>query len=668
MNLKLLVNDSFLSLTASEKMLLQGKAKKNKMTRWLCLILLLCTAYANALQYYSIACGSGGTAAIWSRTSGGAITGTIPGAADDVFIEGGFTVSSNLTSYAVEGLIDATTYYFRVWSANGTCSTSTLSSNVISIVAGSPTNITWQGSWPGGIAPTAADNIVFDAPYSSTGDVRACSCVVNSGGDIQINDGQTLKEINAITTSATMTFKNNATLLQTTNVQNTANIIYERVTSVRKFDFTLWSYPVQDQKLFDFSPNTLSDKYPSYIGTGWTTENRQDVMKVGKGYNSRGSQGHTSTVKSDFLGGFDGIPNNGDLTSDQTILSGRFYLIGNSYPSAIDADALLADNSTILDGTVYFWTNNTGLTQNGNVYSYATNDYASYNGVGGAAGSAGETPSGYIAAGQAVFAKTIADGSVVFNNGMRVDGGLNKNGQFFKPKKAKKTAIERSRIWLNMTNDGGAFKQILIGYITGATNGYETKYDGVTTNAHAYVDFYSICEDKNLVIQGRAIPFEESDSVPLGYRSSIEGSSSFDITIANSDGVLANQDVFLEDKLSGTFHDLRASKYTFTTMNGNFKHRFILHFTNKSLDVDDFKKLDEGLVVTVNKQVIKVFSEKDPISSIRLFDLTGKLIYTKEKIDAKEFSILNLHSSEQTLLVKVGLENQGVVNKKIIFN
>ena len=390
-------------------------------------------------------------------------------------------------------------------------------------------------------------------------------------------------------------------------------------------------------------------------------------MKIGKGYNVRGPQSHSSTIKSDFLGVFEGIPNNGNLTSDQTILAGRFYLIGNPYPSAIDADELLADNSTILDGTVYFWTNNTGLTQNGNVYSYATNDYASYNGVGGVAGSGGETPSGYISAGQAVFAKTIAAGSVVFNNGMRVDGGLNKNGQFFKPKRAKKSAVERSRIWLNMTNDGGAFKQILIGYITGATNGYETKYDGVSTNAHAYVDFYSICDDKNLVIQGRAIPFEESDWVPLGYRSSIEGSSSFDITIANSDGVLANQGVFLEDKVSGTFHDLRASKYTFTTMNGSFKDRFILHFTNKSLGVDDFDTKDEGVVVTVNKKVIKIFSEKDPISSIRLFDLTGKLIYTKEKIDANEFSILNLHSSEQTLLVKVGLENQATVTKKIIF-
>ncbi|MWB93617.1 T9SS sorting signal type C domain-containing protein [Flavobacterium sp. GA093] len=572
----------------------------------------------------------------------------------------------NLTSYDVKGLIAGTTYYFKIWSINATCGISALSSNVISIVAGSPSTITWEGSWPGGIAPTSADNVVFNAPYSSTGDMTACSCVVNSGVDVEINGGHTLTVVNAITTTGNLRFKNNATLLQTTNVQNTANIIYERETSVRKFDFTFWSSPVQDQKLIDLSPNTLSDKYQSYTGTAWTTENPQNVMKIGKGYNVRGPQSHSSTVKSDFLGGFDGIPNNGDLTSDQTILAGRFYLIGNPYPSAIDADELLADNSTILDGTVYFWTNNTGLTQNGNVYSYATNDYASYNGVGGVAGSGGETPSGYISAGQAVFAKTIAAGSVVFNNGMRVDGGSNKNGQFFKPKRAKKSNTERSRIWLNMTNDGGAFKQILIGYITGATNGYETKYDGVSTNAHAYVDFYSICDDKNLVIQGRAIPFEESDWVPLGYRSSIEGSSSFDITIANSDGVLANQGVFLEDKVSGTFHDLRASKYTFTTMNGSFKDRFILHFTNKSLGVDDFDTGEE-LVVTVNKKVIKIFSEKDPISSIRLFDLTGKLIYTKEKIDANEFSILNLHSSEQTLLVKVGLENHATVTKKIIF-
>jgi uncharacterized protein YjdB len=574
----------------------------------------------------------------------------------------------NVTSFAVKGLIAGTTYYYKVWSNSAACGISTVSSNVITIVAGSASTITWTGSWPGGIPPTLADNVIFDAPYSSTGDLNVCSCVVNLGVEVQVNDGHTLTIVNAITTNGNLRFKNNATLLQTTNIQNTANIFYERETSVRKFDFTFWSSPVQSLKLVDLSPDTFYDKYQSYTGTGWTTENNQNVMKVGKGYNIRGPQGHSGTVKSDFLGIIDGIPNNGNLVSDQTILAGKFYLIGNPYPSAIDADALLADNTTVLDGTVYFWTNNTGLTQNGTVYSYAANDYASYNGVGGAAGSGGETPTGYIAAGQAVFAKTIAPGTVVFNNGMRVDGGSNRNGQFFKPKKTKKsTATERSRIWLNMTNDGGSFKQILIGYITGATNGYENKYDGLSTNANTYVDFYSICEDKNLVIQGRAVPFEESDWVPLGYRSSIEGSTSFDITIANSDGALASQGVYIEDKLNGTFHDLRASKFTFTTMNGNFKDRFILHFTNKSLGVDDVTADEQGVQVTVNNKVIKVHSFAEAIQEVTLFDVSGKRISQKQKINSNEYTITNLLSAEQVLLVKVVLENGHTTTRKIIY-
>ena len=47
----------------------------------------------------------------------------------------------------------------------------------------------------------------------------------------------------------------------------------------------------------------------------------------------------------------------------------------------------------------------------------------------------------------------------------------NTNGQFFKIAKTKKTAdIEKNRVWLNLTNSEGAFKQLLVGYIAGATN------------------------------------------------------------------------------------------------------------------------------------------------------------------------------------------------------
>jgi hypothetical protein len=62
---------------------------------------------------------------------------------------------------------------------------------------------------------------------------------------------------------------------------------------------------------------------------------------------------------------------------------------------------------------------------------------------------------------------------------------------FFKVKSNAKVSnsIEKSRLWLNLTNTQGAFKQTLIGYITGATNEYDNVYDGVSFNGNAFIDF-----------------------------------------------------------------------------------------------------------------------------------------------------------------------------------
>jgi propanediol dehydratase large subunit len=60
-----------------------------------------------------------------------------------------------------------------------------------------------------------------------------------------------------------------------------------------------------------------------------------------------------------------------------------------------------------------------------------------------------------------------------------------------------------------------------VGYVTGATNNFDNGYDGETFDANEFVDFYSVNQEKNLVIQGRALPFDENDEVQLGFRSSV---------------------------------------------------------------------------------------------------------------------------------------------------
>lgn len=580
------------------------------------------------------------------------------------------TYSGTGTSCPITNL-DPGNYQFTVEYA-GSC-VSSVSTNV---VINSLVTNTYNSGWSNG-TPIINQNLVFNSNYSSTGNVTGCSCTVNSGVNVVINNNDTLIIQNAVVNnSGTLTFENNASLVQDNAAAvNSGNIIYKRIsTPMKNFDFTYWSSPVAGQTLYSLSPNTRWDKYLSYTGTRWSEElYGASVMGGGIGYLIRTpAEGtwpngeHVAFPHSQEVE-FIGTPNNGNI-SGQSVIAGNFYLIGNPYPSAISADAFLfanPNNSGILDGTIYFWTHNTPVQIIGNQPVYSSNDYATYNGVGGTSTSpaptGGAEPSGNIAAGQSFFALASANGTVMFNNGMRIQGD---NNQFFKPvKTTKPSLLEKHRLWLNLTNKDGAFKQLLIGYVEGATNEYDGNFDGMSFDGNAYIDFYSSNQGSNLTIQGRALPFDNSDTVPLGYRTIIAGE--FTISINKADGILSNQPVYLEDKVNHTINDLSQSDYIFTTGKGIFNNRFVLRYTNTTLAVDEFEE-DKNVVAWIENKSLRLNSHGENIGKVFIHDISGKLVYSHSEIPSSEVIIKNLKFKNEVLLLKIVLADNHTIHKKII--
>jgi hypothetical protein len=540
------------------------------------------------------------------------------------------------------------------------------------------TTSTWNGiSWTN--PPSINNKIVFAGNYNSTGDLSGCTCTVNSGVSVTVQSGDTFTITNeVITTGGTLTFENNASLVQTSDVSNRGNIIYKRVSQpMQNFDYTYWSSPSSDQVFNVLSPNTLSDKYLSFDPAinNWRSESPTSRMTVGKGYIIRtpkaGNWPNGENVVFPYMQPvqFVGVPNNGGIFGEEitALTANRNFLIGNPYPSAVNADLFLLANNAILEGTIYFWTHNTPIAPSGSKYVYAAGDYASYNFTGGTGtgiaalntGSNNAIPSGKIAAGQSFFATAKAPGTILFRNAMRVAGN---NNQFFKH--GKTADLEKHRLWLEMSNTDGAYKQTLIGYIQGATDNYEDQFDGVSFDGHPYIDFYSINNDKKLVIQGRALPFENTDIVPLGYKTTIAGN--FTIGINQTDGILSNQPIYLEDRLTQTVHNLQLGNYTFNTAIGTFDDRFVLKYRSTDLRFDDFDK-GKNLIVSVNNKVININALNDNnIDKVFIYDISGKLIYKKDKINSNQFST-QLNFAEQVLLVKIFLENAHEETRKIIF-
>jgi hypothetical protein len=617
-------------------------------------------------------------------------------------------------SYTIMGItmpitgLTAGTYNFTVTNSTG-CSSSATGNLVIN----ASTIATWNGSaWVDG-PPTANQALEFSGDYNSSGDLTACSCKVTGSKTVTIRSGRTLTITNEVEVvgNGSLIFENNASLVQINNTAvNKGDIEYQRSTStpILKTDYVYWSSPVLDLTLGELSKETANGTFYSFDTSteNWSPAYDGTLMDIGKGYIVRRPDFSSGIpVKTEkYTATFVGVPNNKTVTIPSGFsgaAQGTSILLGNPYPSAIDAVNFLKENKDVLDGTLYFWTHNTALNLAANIsnpgpgwaYTYSLDDYASYNITGGVATSAtsdpnhnvegvdlGKKPTGKIAAGQGFFATSKAVGDVKFTNEMRVAGttkldGTGVNQQFFKTKNPNaKTAntTERNRVWLNLTNTEGAFKQTLIGYVTDATNDYDNLFDGQSFDGNEYVDFYSVYQDKNLVIQGRALPFDENDKVPLGYRTTINGN--FTINIDQVDGSLTNQAVFIEDKLTNTVFNLKTGNYTFSTVPGTFNNRFVLKYrdTSKTLTVDTIEKEDGILAFyssNYNTLIIHNDNFDETANSVALFNMAGQKIGVWDVSNSEQTNIQvpikNISSG--IYIVKV-TTTKGESSKKIIVN
>lgn len=533
-----------------------------------------------------------------------------------------------------------------------------------------------NGFWtPGPPTNNTSENIVVNSGnYTIGGNISACSCTV-LGGTVTVNTNRTLTLINGLTVApaGAMTFNSGASLVQVNNVANSGNITYKRTTTdVIRGDYTYWSTPVAPQTLVGLSPLTPSNKYFAFNASAnaWVNIASNNLMDVGKGYIIRAPGTFSSTVAAPFYGAFFGTPNNGTITTPIVGGANQKNLIGNPYPSALNADLFLSDplNTSIIDATIYFWTHNTPMANN----VYVANDYATYNfmgGVGTAALNLGvntTAPTGKIASGQGFFIKGLSNGVATFTNAMRVVGS---NGNFYRTTEegVTPTELERHRFWLDITNTQGAYKQILVGYMQNATNGIDRGFDSEVFEAGNAITMYTVLADKKLSIQGRTLPFDTNDTVPLGYKSTLAGT--FTIALTQFDGLFAEgQEVYLEDTLLNVIHDLKASAYTFATEVGAFDSRFMIRYTSGSaLGVDTPVFNDSTVVVYRNEAGLFINAGQVSLSEVAIYDVRGRLLAQQKEVNATTVVFSTLPETQQVLLVKIKGSNGAIITKKVVY-
>ena len=224
---------------------------------------------------------------------------------------------------------------------------------------------------------------------------------------------------------------------------------------------------------------------------------------------------------------------------------------------------------------------------------------------------------------------------------------------------------EKDRMWLNLTNAAKG-SQTLVGYVTNATNDFDSGYDGLVFNDQQPFAIYSILGTDKLAIQARALPFVDTDTVALGYAINVAGNAT--ITLDHVDGLfLGDQNIYVEDKALNIVHDIKAGPYNFTSEVGTFNDRFVLRYTDKTLGTGSFESNDASVLISKDKNELKVKSELENIKRVTVFDLIGRKVFDKEAVNSNEFRTSTITLNKQTVIVKVTLTNGQIISKKVLY-
>jgi hypothetical protein len=476
----------------------------------------------------------------------------------------------------------------------------------------------------------------------------------------------------------------------------------ERIAQVKTTDYVYWSAPTENVAVTSlpngnhFEWDTLYEN--TYNGTfgNWVAPTTTNMTR-GKGYIARAFNG-SSTVQpmTKFFygkphngaitlpirrGTFDGLDYDAEPGNLNNVLTTKYddnwNLVGNPYPSAIDAEEFLILNQTKIEGSIWIWKHGIDPTSlvdpfyGDFIYNYSSNDYIKYNGLGST--EPDTYPQGIIASGQGFMVNMLhtaaTPNTLAFNNSLRTGPAATPydNSFFFRSANNESSVVqaqEKHRIWLDIINSTtGQMDRMLVGYSTNSTMERDHLYDCIYV-PRAEVSLFSLIDSEPFIIQGRSLPFTDSDLVPLGAR--IVAAGNHTIAIKKVDGLFADdQNIYLEDKLLGIIHDLKQGPYNFTSEAGVFKNRFVLRYTNQALSTTSFNALQNVIVSSQNNQ-ISVKSAIENIDSVTVYDVLGREIVSQKYTTSKEIILNNINATNQALVIKITLENGTVVTRKVI--
>ena len=456
---------------------------------------------------------------------------------------------------------------------------------------------------------------------------------------------------------------------------------------------------------------SMSNNYSQWVHVASASN-----LNAGEGFTMKGTSGTNTTTVNGVQNNsgskqrydFRGKPNDGTISIPVTL--NQYTLTGNPYPSAIDLSAFLTDalNCT---GIAYFWENDKTVTshsianhkggygtfspvsRNGSgIYVPAV--FYTYDGSGNPVANLGSSGNNYerrfspigqgfvilgSGAGSTVEMKNIY--RVFVKEGVVSQSQFERNSNIKTEKKidflpqiqsvsgfdyTKVSTKPSPQIRFNTLLDNGGIKQIVLALIPEATDGIDRAMDGISLTTNSAADVYFVLNDSEYLIN--ALPFDKNKKIQIGFRNKAE--SNYKITVNEILNFTGAKEVYLHDKITNLYHDIKNSFYDVTLPAGTNNTQYEITFKNELIAVVEEEEENKNFMLYQNN-ITKNLTINNPllldISSCSLYDISGRMIFNKQNLgsDASyKFSTANL--SKGIYIVKFSTSKKTEIGHKIL--
>ena len=273
----------------------------------------------------------------------------------------------------------------------------------------------------------------------------------------------------------------------------------------------------------------------------------------------------------------------------------------------------------------------------------------------------------YAPVGQGFMIEGLVNGNVQMKNSYRkfIKEDTANNSEFARIKNGK-TAVTKTldlpQIRFNTLLNNGPVSPMVLAFDPTSTDGVD-RADSLSPN-DSPANSYFVIDGNEYIIE--VMPFDIDKKIPIGFRNNAE--ANYKITVNEMINLPEVTNVYLHDKTTDLYHDIKNSLYDVTLPAGTYNTRYEITFKNGALGLGNAE--NQGFLMqqdNINKKIIIKNPSQIELANCSLYDVVGRLVFSKDKLGADAsytFPTANLGSG--IYIVKLTTNDKTENGQKII--